>query len=136
MIITILTFSLSKKMVAILVMITMARSAPRPSSDFLSSLRGSSDQLSGGQLAMGRDWGLSMGDKEGRGDGGALQQILRRHSNSPSIRFLLKDHLFLRHLQLFLDHPDDHHFHLLRNRAKTLRRRKTQEISSHFFLRN
>ena len=136
MAITSLTCSLSKKMVAILVMITMASSAPRPSSDFLSSLRSSSDQLSGGQLAMGRDWGLSMGDKEGRGDGGALQQILRRHSNSPSIRFLLKDHLFLRHLQLFLDHPDDHHFHLLRNRAKTLRRRKTQEISSHFFLRN
>ena len=59
MIITILTFSLSKKMVAILVMITMASSAPRPSSDFLSSLRSSSDQLSGGQLSMGRDWGLS-----------------------------------------------------------------------------
>ena len=131
MAITSLTYFLSKKMVAILVMITMASSAPRPSSDFLSSLRSSSDQLSGGQLAMGRDWGLSMGDKEG-----GVQQILRRHNNSPSIRFLLKDRLFIRHLQLFLDHPDDHHFHQLRNRAKTLRRRKTQEISSHFFLRN
>eukprot|EP00090_Calanus_glacialis_P035305 TRINITY_DN60294_c0_g1_i1.p1 TRINITY_DN60294_c0_g1~~TRINITY_DN60294_c0_g1_i1.p1 ORF type:complete len:137 (-),score=32.50 TRINITY_DN60294_c0_g1_i1:145-555(-) len=128
-----------RNMLAILVILAMTpdliRSAPRPSSDFLSALRSSS----GGKLAMGKDWGLNPAAisefRNNNLDTKALRQILSR-SNSPSVRFLLKDHLFLRHLQLFLDQPNENHFHQLKNRAKTLRRRRTDEVSTRFFLRD
>merc|ERR1711942_343770 len=109
--------------------------APRPSSDFLSALRSSS----GAKLGLGKDWGLNPAAlpefKNSNLDTKALRQILSR-SNSPSVKFLLKDHLFLRHLHLFLEQPNEHHFHQLRNRAKTLRRRRTDEVSTRFFLRD
>jgi hypothetical protein len=56
--------------------------------------------------------------------------------NSPSVRLLLNDQLFLRHLDLFLARPSKKHFHQLRNRAKTLHRRRTDEVSTRFFLRD
>ena len=115
------------KMLVMLMMIAMASSAKIPSSEFFSSLRSISGQV------MGREWGFSLRNKE---DGGAWKQILRSSENSPSVQFLLKDNLFLNRLQLFIDQPNDHHFHQLRNRARTLRRRRTQQISAHFFLRN
>ena len=62
MIITSLSCYRVRKMLAILaVTIAMVSSAPRPSSDFylLTALRSSSDQLAGGKLAMGKDWGLN-----------------------------------------------------------------------------
>eukprot|EP00092_Neocalanus_flemingeri_P017136 GFUD01018533.1.p1 GENE.GFUD01018533.1~~GFUD01018533.1.p1 ORF type:complete len:154 (-),score=23.78 GFUD01018533.1:105-566(-) len=148
MITTSLNCSRDRKILAILaVMIALTpditSSAPRPSSDhsLLSALRGSSDQLASGNLAMGRDWGLNPAAiaefKNKNLDTNTLQQILSR-SNPPSIvpRFLMKDNLFLRHLWLYLDSPNEHHFHQLKNRAKTLRRRRTDEVSTRFFLRD
>eukprot|EP00092_Neocalanus_flemingeri_P017137 GFUD01018534.1.p1 GENE.GFUD01018534.1~~GFUD01018534.1.p1 ORF type:complete len:152 (+),score=19.41 GFUD01018534.1:190-645(+) len=146
MITTSLTCSRDRKILAILaVMIALTpditSSAPRPSPDhsLLSALRGSSDQLASGNLAMGRDWGLNPAAiaefKNKNLDTNTLQQILS-HSNSPSNRLLLKDNLFLRHLQLFLKRPNVQHFRQLKNRAKTLRRRRTDEVSTRFFLRD
>merc|ERR1719369_390798 len=115
--------------------VTLSAPRPRPSADFLSALRSSS----GAKLGLGKDWGLNPHTlpefKNSNLDTKALQQILSR-SNSPSVRFLLKDHLFLRHLHLFLDQPNEHHLHQLGNRAKTLRRRRTDEVSTRFFLRD
>merc|ERR1712106_670476 len=108
-------------------MIAMASSTKIHSSDFFSSVRSISGQ------GMGKEWGLSLRNKE---DGGAWKQMLWSSENSPSVQFLLKDNLFLNRLQLFMDQPNDHHLHQLRNRARTLRRRRTQQISAHFFLRN
>ena len=84
MIITSLTCYRDRKMLAILaVTIAMISSAPRPSSDFSlhSALRSSSDQRSGGKLAIGKDWGLNPAAiaefKNTNLDNSALKHILR-----------------------------------------------------------
>ena len=130
-------------------------SAPRSPADLslFSALRGSS----GHSLGMGNDWGLNPAAvKEFQNknfDSSALQRILKwdgwnslqlinnitfyvSRSKSLYVRFLLKDQLFLRHLQLFLQQPNPSHFHQLKNRAKTLRRRRTDQVSTRFFLRD
>merc|ERR1712183_31436 len=107
-----------------------------------SSPRGSTDQLRGSHgLGLGKDWGLGLEpgalylQELGESNlGGAVESILR-HDSSPSVKLLLNDQLFLRHLELYLARPSKKHFHQLRNRAKTLRRRRTDEVSTRFFLR-
>ena len=64
------------------------------------------------------------------------QLFSSRRDNSPSVRLLLSDPLFLRHLDLFITRPSKKHFHQLRNRARTLHRRRTDEVSTRFFLRD
>ena len=59
-----------------------------------------------------------------------------RENDSPAIRALMNDQLFLRHLELFLEKPNQKTFHELKNRAKTLRRRRTDAASTRFFLRD
>lgn len=59
-----------------------------------------------------------------------------RDNDSPAIRALMNDPLFLRHLELFLEKPTQKAFHELKTRAKTLRRRKAHQVSARFFLRD
>ena len=61
--------------------------------------------------------------------------ICREH-DTPAMRSLMNDPLFLRHLELFLERPSQKIFHELKSRAKTLRRRRTDEVSTRFFLRD
>eukprot|EP00090_Calanus_glacialis_P000560 TRINITY_DN10348_c0_g1_i1.p1 TRINITY_DN10348_c0_g1~~TRINITY_DN10348_c0_g1_i1.p1 ORF type:complete len:134 (-),score=33.66 TRINITY_DN10348_c0_g1_i1:133-534(-) len=110
----------------------MARGSPRP----YSKSKGSHG------LNLGRDWGLGLGqatwdirDFQNSNMDTTVQHILSR-DNSPSVRLLLHDQLFLRHLDLFLARPSKKHFHQLKNRAKTLHRRRTDEVSTRFFLRD
>jgi len=86
-----------------------------------------------------QDWGVRMdSDLEldtGHGRGPDVQHLLREH-DSPAMRSLMSDPLFLRHLELFLERPSQKTFHELKSRAKTLRRRRTDEVSTRFFLRD
>jgi len=63
-------------------------------------------------------------------------QNMLKENDSPAIRALMNDQLFLRHLELFLEKPNQKTFHELKNRAKTLRRRRTDAASTRFFLRD
>jgi len=63
----------------------------------------------------------------------AVKEILSRNK-SPSLRLLLNDKLFLHHLELLLDKPSKKHKQQLMERFLTLRR--TDEVSSRFFLRD
>lgn len=65
----------------------------------------------------------------------AIKYILREN-NSPSLRLALNDKLFLHHLKLLVDQPSKKHYNQLQNRFKTLRSRRTDEVSSRFFLRD
>jgi len=119
------------------------QAAPRPES----SLRGGQGRLRQGGLALGGGWGLAgLADLEpqspdkvvnvkGNGLDKAVQHILSKN-NTPLVRLFVNDHLFLHHLKLYLQRPTGRHLHQLENRAKTLRRRRTDEVSSRFFLRD
>merc|ERR1711972_413559 len=72
---------------------------------------------------------------KGNGLDKAVQHILSKN-NTPLVRLFVNDHLFLHHLKLYLQRPTGRHLHQLENRAKTLRRRRTDEVSSRFFLRD
>jgi len=97
-------------------------------------------------LHLGRSWGLDSlanldrGNSRKQANGGpgvedAVQQILSKN-NTPLVRLFVNDHLFLHHLKLYLKSPSGRHLHQLENRARTLRRRRTDEVSSRFFLRD
>merc|ERR1719225_1226312 len=85
------------------------------------------------------DWGLGMDQSQSflnvNNKQPNVQNMLKEH-DSPAIRALMNDPLFLRHLELFLEKPNQKTFHELKSRAKTLRRRRTDEVSSRFFLRD
>merc|ERR1711915_228459 len=66
----------------------------------------------------------------------ALVNQKQSGSLRPSVRMFLNDQLFMHHLNQFLDNPSQQQLNLLRSRARTLRRRKTQLASTLFFLRN
>ena len=57
-------------------------------------------------------------------------------SNDPYVNFLMRDQIFVQHLHLFLRNPDSKHLNLLRNRVRTLSRRRSDEASTRFFLRD
>jgi len=89
-------------------------------------------------LGLGRDWGLMpemLNIKEGANKDSTVQEVLR-WNNSPSMRLLLGDTMFLHHLKLWMKRPTERHLNQLTNRAKTLRRRRTDEVSNRFFLRD
>ena len=48
----------------------------------------------------------------------------------------MNDPLFLRHLELFIERPTQSVFREMKKRAKTLRRRKADQVSARFFLRD
>lgn len=86
-----------------------------------------------------QDWGLGLHtaglDTRTNQQRPDVEDMLKEH-DSPAIRALMNDPLFLRHLQLFLERPNQKTFHELKSRAKTLRRRRTDEVSTRFFLRD
>lgn len=108
-----------------------ARGAPRPSSD-LSPLRGNG--IRGG--TSGR-WGLKLDTLplKGNVDLNTVVDLLSNNS-SPSMRLFLADKLFLHHLKLYINQPTSRHKQQLHNRLLTLRNRRTDEMSSRFFLRD
>ena len=59
-----------------------------------------------------------------------------RQNHSPSLRLALGDKLFLHHLKLLVEQPSKKHLNQLQNRFLTLRSRRTDEVSSRFFLRD
>jgi len=104
----------------------LSSSAPRPDLSLLSALRANT----------GSDWGLNPQ---------AFKDNLKVHNNqvhksmsahNPYIAFLMRDEIFVQHLQLFLNRPDAKHFNELRNRVRTLSRRRSDEASTRFFLRD
>jgi len=92
-------------------------------------------------------WGMSAGDllheltedQKGREKvdnvDDAVKVILSRKS-SPTLRLFLYDRLFRRHLQLMIAKPSPRHLRQLQNRLSALHRRRTDDMSSRFFLRD
>merc|ERR1712038_1770948 len=107
----------------LLLLLSVHPASARPSSDhsLVSALRAHG---SGSQ-----PWGLKVEDED------AMEETLSRF-NSPYIKFLMKDQLFLQHLQHFLKRQDYNSFNQLRNRVKTIARRRSDDVSTRFFLRD
>jgi len=94
-----------------------------------------------------KSWGVSAGDllheltedQTGRAKvdnvDDAVKIILSRQS-SPTLRLFLYDRLFRRHLQLMIKKPSPRHLRQLQNRLTALHRRRTDDMSSRFFLRD
>lgn len=107
----------------------------------LASFRG------GGGGRGSQKWGMNAGDllqqltedQKGRDKvdnvDDAVNVILSRKS-SPTLRLFLYDRLFRRHLQLMIAKPSPRHLRQLQNRLSALHRRRTDDMSSRFFLRD
>merc|ERR1711973_84687 len=124
---------------ALLLVLCLAESseaAPRPNTD-LAPLRGN-----GFRGVKGGGWGLKLDAlpledmKEKNMDLNIAIDYMLSKNNSPSLRLFLNDKLFLHHLKLLLDEPSRRHYQQLQNRFLTLRNRRTDEVSSRFFLRD
>ena len=113
----------------------LAPALARPASDLslLSALRSPS-------------WGLKVPDQDkmketlrsvrGKKAARFLTAVCFSRFNNPYINFLMKDQLFLQHLQRFLRRQDSNSFNQLRNRVKTISRRRSDVVSTRFFLRD
>jgi len=97
------------------------------------------------KVGHGQEWGLALQqeaadvkhfNKEQDNQVQTGVQDFFKEPESPAIRQLMKDPLFLRQLEMFLDQPNQKHFRDLRNRVKTLRRRRPDDASTRFFLRD
>merc|ERR1712126_757991 len=136
------THSLPTLLLLLLLTAELGAGAPRAESSYsdMAGLRNHGGQ-GGGGLGLGKGWGLQgldLGTDRQRGQSEVdhmLQGILSKN-NTPAVRMLFNDHLFLYHLKLYLQRPTGRHLRQLENRAKTLRRRRTDEVSSRFFLRD
>ncbi|XP_023342745.1 uncharacterized protein LOC111712391 [Eurytemora carolleeae] len=110
--------------------------APRAAQD-VATLRGAGGGIRGSK---GGGWGLKLdalqGSKDKNADLNEAIDVILSKNNSPSLRLFLNDKLFLRHLQLLLEQPTRKHYQQLQNRFMTLRNRRTDEVSSRFFLRD
>eukprot|EP00088_Acartia_fossae_P024910 TRINITY_DN25757_c0_g1_i1.p1 TRINITY_DN25757_c0_g1~~TRINITY_DN25757_c0_g1_i1.p1 ORF type:complete len:141 (+),score=39.04 TRINITY_DN25757_c0_g1_i1:136-558(+) len=109
---------------------------PRPD---LANLRGSSGGFRGTKSA---GWGLKLDTlplkdiQEKKISFHRAVDYILSQDNSPSLRLALNDKLFLHHLKLLVDQPSRKHYNQLQNRFLTLRNRRTDEVSSRFFLRD
>ena len=92
------------------------------------------------RLPQGQEWGLGGNwDRKGVDTNMDMDMVVEHilsQTNLPSVRLLMKDTLFIHHLSLFLGQPNKHNLKKLTKRAKTLKRRKNDEISNRFFLRD
>merc|ERR1712062_25450 len=88
----------------------------------------------GRMLPLGQEWGLGGAWDSKEVDTDKVMEHILSQTNLPSVRLLMKDTLFIHHLSLFLDQPSKQNLNKLTRRAKTLRRRKNDEISNRFFL--
>jgi len=109
---------------------------PRPD---LTNLRSSSSGFRG---VKSHGWGLKLDTlplkdiQEKKIDFHRAVDHILRQNHSPSLRLALGDKLFLHHLKLLVEQPSKKHLNQLQNRFLTLRSRRTDEVSSRFFLRD